>query len=110
MNSKNKTMYMPDAAPIPAPTLGGLDPTKCSPPLDFISTVSRPSGPDPTSTLAIPSDVPRNNQTPVTTNTLVDPTEAFKTVINDIIELITLLAAPMFYEPETVLLQMEELR
>ena len=50
---------------------------------------------------------------PVTVNTSptpLDPTTDFKTFVNKIIGAITLIAAPMSYEPKTVLLQLEELR
>ena len=110
MNPKKKTMSTPDADPIPAPTMHEEEPTKYYPPLDFMSTESRTSGPDPTNNLAFHSNVPRNTPNPITTNTSVEPTESFKTVINAIIEAIPLLTAPIFYEPETVLLHMEEIR
>ena len=44
------------------------------------------------------------------TNTPVDTTDEFKIVVNNIIEIINYLTAPICYEPETVLLQAEELR
>ena len=42
------------------------------------------------------------------TNTPVEPTEAFKTTVFHITEDHLFLIAPIFYEPETVLFQLEE--
>ena len=101
---------MSDAAPVPAPTTVGADPTNHSPPSEIRSTVLYPSGPDPTTTLALFSAVPRNTPTPVATNTSVDPTESLKTFFNEIIEAIFFLTSTMSYEPKTVLLRLEEIR
>ena len=49
----------------------------------------------------------QKNPNSVATNTLVEPTEALKTVINDIIEEINFLTDTMTYKTETVLLQLE---
>ena len=110
MTSKKKTTSMPDTAPVPAPNTGGEALTKRSPPLDTRSTVSDLSITDKTTTLALFYYDYRNNPTPDATNTSVDPTEKFKTSVNDIIEVIPFLIANMPYEPETMLLQTEELR
>ena len=75
-----------------------------------LSFILVPSGPYPTTTLDLTSVVHINTTTPVVTNTLVDPPEAFKSVVNKIIESIPFLADPVPYKPETVLLHMEELR
>ena len=75
MISNNDTKYMPDASPVIAPTAGSAYPTKLSPPLDVRTTVTDPPGPDPTTNLSLYYDVPSNTPTPVTTNTLVEPTE-----------------------------------
>ena len=54
--------------------------------------------------------VPRN--TPITdvTNTPVEATEAFKTIVSNITEALPFLIAPISYEPETVLLHLEYLK
>ena len=49
-------------------------------------------------TIALPYTVPINTPSHITTNTSFDPTETFKTVVNNIIESIPLLTAPMSYE------------
>ena len=75
---------------------------KRSPPLDVRPTVSYPPDID-TTTTDLTYAAPQN---PVPTNTQIEPTEAFSNSVKDIIEAITFLAAFMFYEPETVLLQL----
>ena len=110
MTSNKNTMSMPETAPVPAPTTGGEALTKRSPPLDIRSTVLNPSSTDTTTTLALFYYEPRKNPTPDATNNLVDPTESFKTSVNDIIEAIIFLIATMPYETETMLIHTEELR
>ena len=95
---------MPDTELVPAPTLGKETSTKCSPPLDVRSTVSNPSSQDPTTILVA---VCSTNTIPDATNTLVEPYEVFKTIISDITEFLTFLISPIYYETESVLLQME---
>ena len=65
MTSKNKPVFTPHAAPVPAPTAVGTDLPKHSPPSDFTSNVSDPSGLDPTTALTITSTVHSNTPTPV---------------------------------------------
>ena len=77
----------PHAAPPPAPTTGGTTSPKLSPPSDVCSTA------------------PYH----VYVNTPIEPTEAFKNTVKDIIEAISYITASMSYEPETVLLQLAEL-
>ena len=72
----------PHAAPPPAPTTGGTTSPKLSPPSDVCSTA------------------PYH----VYVNTPIEPTEAFKNTVKDIIEAISYITASMSYEPETVLL------
>ena len=54
--------------------------------------------------------VPSNALIPDATNTPIDPTEAFKTIIFEIIEYLPFLIAPISYETKTLLLQLEDLK
>ena len=110
MTFNNKTVFTPQSSPIPVPTAYGKAPPKYSPPSDVRSIVLDPSGVDPITTLTLTSTVPGNTPTPMPTNTSIYPTEYFKTAVNDIIEAITFLTAPISYEPETVILHIVELR
>ena len=107
MNSNKKTIYTPNATLVPVPTAGKEDLTKWSPPLDVKSTVSNPSDQDPKIILV---SVPRNTPIPDPTNTPVEPTEVFKTIVYNITEALLFLIAPISYEPETVLLHLEDLK
>ena len=77
MKSKKKIVSTPSSTPVSSHNLVGSAQNKRSPPSssDIRSTVLDPSGPDPTTTINLPSDVPSNTPTPVTTKALVDPTE-----------------------------------
>ena len=86
-----------------------MDLTKRSPPSDVRSTVLNTYSPGPTYIIDLTSAIPSNTHTPVANNTLIEPTEELKTVVNDIIEIISLLTAPMSYETDTVLLHMSKL-
>ena len=110
MTYNNKTAFTPQSSTVPAPTADGKAAPKCSPPLDVRSIFLDPSGIDPITILVLTSTVPGNTPTPMPTNTSIYPTEYFKTAVNDIIEAVTFLTAPISYEPETVLLHLVELR
>ena len=110
MTSKNNTTSTTDATLLTAPTAGRAALTKLSPTLDVKSNFLNPLGPYPTAIIVLASEVPRNTPIPVATNNSVDPTEALKTVIKNTIEAIPFLIAPISYEPETVLLQLEYLK
>ena len=90
---------MPDADLVPVSNVGEAALTKHSPPLDIRSTALKPSAQYPMDVL-----VAVTSNTPITyaNNTPVDPTEAFKTIVSDIIESLPFLIAPISYEPETV--------
>ena len=109
ITSNHKTLYTPDAYPVPDPMAGGGT-TKCSPLFNVRSNVSDPLGPYPTITLSLCFVVPINTPTPVITNAFIYPAESFRTVLNYIIEAIPFLVLHIYCEPETVLLQLEELR
>ena len=110
MNPKKNTTSTTESPPVSEPKAGGEAPTKQPYPLYVRSNVSNPSGKDPPITLSIYDSVPIRTPTPITTNTFVDPNEKLKTVTNGIIEAIPSLISPIYYEPETVLLQLEELK
>ena len=55
-------------------------------------------------------DVPSNTPIPDATNTPVDPTEAFKNTVSDVTEALPFIISPIPYEPETVLLHLEDLK
>ena len=74
MTSNNKTTSTPDTELIPALTAGDADFTNHSPPFDIRSTVLNPLDPDPTTILAITSDVTIKSLIPYATNTSVNPT------------------------------------
>ena len=97
-------MSTPESSPVLVLTTVSKDLTKKYPPLDVRSTVSDPLVTDPTTPLGLSYDIFSNNTTLVAANTLVKPNEAFITVINSIIEAITLISYLMSYKPETVLL------
>ena len=78
MTSKNKTTSIPDASLVIAPTTVKAYPTNCFPPLDFRFTVSKHSDQNP---MIIIFSVPSNTPIPDATNTPVDPTEAFITIV-----------------------------
>ena len=104
MTYKNNTISTPYASLVPAPTVGEADPTRCFPPLDIRLIVSNLLAQDPITILvAVPSNIP----VPDSTNTPFDPTEAFKTIVSEITYTLPYLIAPISYEPETVLPQME---
>ena len=107
MISKNKNTYTPDAALVPVPTVDVADTNKCSLPLDIRSTVSNPSYQYPMTLIVA---VPRNKLIPDATNTPVEPTEVFKTIVSNITESLTFLVEIISYEPKTVLLQLEDLK
>ena len=98
---------MHNIALVPVPTLGVVDPTKCSPPLDVRSTVSKSSSQDPTIILVA---VPSNTSIPHDINTPVEPTESFKTVVSDITKALLFLISPISYETEILILHMEDLK
>ena len=75
-------------APTPDSTSGRKPAPKCSPPLDVRSTVSDPSGLDPTTNLPYPSTVNRNTPTPVPINRPIESTEEFNNVFNNNIDAI----------------------
>ena len=104
MNSKKNTTSNNDANLVPAPTAGESAPTKHYNTLDVRSTTSNPSYQYPMTILVA---VPRN--TPITdvTNTPVEATEVFKTIVSNITEALPFLTTPISYEPETVLLHLE---
>ena len=106
MASKKKTPSTSNNALVPKPYTGEVAPTKCSPPLNVRYTVSNPHSKDPTIILVA---VPIKNPIPDTTNTPVDPTEALKTIVSNTTVALPFLIAPISYEPETVILQMENL-
>ena len=60
--------------------------------------------------IALSYAVHRKTSKPLAANTSVDPTEAFKTVVKDIIEGNPFLVSPICYESETLLLHMDELK
>ena len=62
---------MIDVTLVPAPPVGWVAPTKQSPPLYVMPTVSNPLAQDPT---AINVTVPKNTTIPDATNTPFDPT------------------------------------
>ena len=104
MTYKNNTISTPYASLVTAPTVGEADPTRCFPPLDIRLIVSNLLAQDPITILvAVPSNIP----VPDSTNTPFDPTEAFKTIVSEITYTLPYLIAPISYEPETVLPQME---
>ena len=107
MAFKKKTTSTPDADLVPADTAGEADLNKCSPPLDIRFNVLNPSSQD---LMTILVDVPRNTPIPDATNTPVEPTEVFKTIVSDITEALTFLIETISHEPETGLLQMEEIK
>ena len=104
MTPKKKTASTPDAALVPEPNAGGADLPKSSPPLDIRSTVLNPQDTDPTTIIALTSPIPD------ATNTSFDHTEAFKTSLNNIIEYSPFLITPIYYEPKTLLLQLEDIK
>ena len=106
MTSKKKPKSTADTALLPTPTAVGAAPTICPSPSYARSPVSDSSGTDPTTTISLPSYFPIHTPTPVATNTLVDPTEEFKTVANYTVEAIPFLTTNISYESETVLLQL----
>ena len=110
MAYKRKTLLMPYVAPVPEPNAGETAMTKLFPPLDVRSDVLDLSVLVPTSTIYLPLDVPRKTNTPVATNTSIDPTGEFKPIVNNIIDAINFLTDPISYEIETVLLHMVKLR
>ena len=109
MPPKNKPQFTHQDALVLDPTTFWLALPKLSPPLGERSTVSDPSGLYPTTKFSLTYDFPSHSRTPVHTNKPIDPYEAFKNVVNKIIEDITLLTVLMSYETEKVLLQLEEL-
>ena len=110
MTSKKKPALKIHSNPVPVPTTGGTIPPKLSPSLDVRSTLSYPSGIYLMTTLDPLYTVPRNTPTPVPINPPIEPTDALKTVANNIIKAIPLLTAPISHELETVLLQLSETR
>ena len=74
-------MYMTGASLVPDPAMGEADPTKLSPPFDVSSTFSNPLAQFPITILA---DVLSSIPIPDATNSPVEPTESFKTIISDI--------------------------
>ena len=68
------------AALVPEPYAGDEALTKQSPPLDISSNVLKPSDQEPTTILVA---VHSNTTIPEVTNTLVEPTEAFKTIASE---------------------------
>ena len=107
MTSINKTTPMPESALVCAPTTGEAAPTKRSPSLDFGSIVSNPKAQYP---MTIIVAITINTPIPDATNTPVDTTEAFKTIVSDITDTLPYLIAPFSYEPKTVLIQLEDLK
>ena len=75
-----------------------------------MSTVSDSSSLYPTTTIPHPYTVSTNTTTPVPNNTPIEPVEAFKNSVNEIIEDILYISAYISYELKTVLLQLAELR
>ena len=109
MTSKNKTTSTPDTELIPAPTAGEADMNNISPPLDVRSTVSNPLAPEPTTILAITYDVTINSPIPSATNTSVNPTESFKTIVSDITESLTFRISPITYQSKIFILHLEDI-
>ena len=109
MTYKKNNPSMPDATLVPASTAGKADPTKRSPTLDARFTVLIPLAPDSMTIHFLTSDFPSKTPIPVPTNTSVDPTETFKTIVSNINQSLPFLVAPISYEPETLLLHMEDL-
>ena len=87
MTSKKEPMFTLHATFVPVPNMGWIDPPKPSPLSGVSSTVSEPSGLYPKST-ALPYYLPSNAPIHLLTNTPIDPTEAFKNSVNNIIEAI----------------------
>ena len=106
MTSDDNTTSTPDAALATAPTAGEVDSTKRSLPLDVRSNLSDPSSKDLKTTLV---DVTINNPIYDATNTSVEPTEVFKITVSNIYEAVPFIIALIYYETETVILQLEDL-
>ena len=104
------SLLTPHTALAPEPTAGGTTFPKHFPPLGARSTASYPYGLEQTTTNPHPSTPPNITLTPVTISTPIQPTEAFKTPLNDIIGVITYLTNSMSYGPKMVLLKLEKLR
>ena len=83
MTSEKNGVSNPDAAPAPAPTVGGADPTKLSPyySLDISYMNSYQTGTYPKTTPDLHFYVIRKNLPPVAANTFSDPTLAFVNII-----------------------------
>ena len=97
---------MPNTILVPTPNTGEAVLTKKYHPLDIRSTISNPSSQYQTTIL---SSVPRNTPIPDATNTPVDPTESFKTIIYDITKVLTFLIAHISYEPQIILFQLGDI-
>ena len=96
MTSKKDPSLMPHIALAPLPNACRTTCTKRFPTLDINSKFSDPYWLDPTDTHPLPYNDPSNTSTPVH---IITP-------INDITEAIPYLAASMYYNSETVLLQL----
>ena len=102
MTSNNKTTSTPRKALVPAPNLEKVSQTKHSNPLDVRPTVLKHSDQDPTTILgAVPSNTPILDAT----NTAVEPTEDFNTIVSNTIESLPFISDTISYEPKTLLLQ-----
>ena len=75
--------------------------------MDVRSTIQNALAQDPTTIL---SDV--SSKTPISdaTNTPVEPTGEFKTIVSDRTEALFFLISPIYYEPQNVLLILEDLK
>ena len=87
MTSKKEPVFTLHATFVPVPNMGGIDPFKRSHLSGVSSIVSDPSSLYPKST-DLPYDFPSNTPIHLPTNTQIDPTEAFKHSVNNIIEAI----------------------
>ena len=106
MNPNNKTKSTLDYALVLETSACKTARTKCSPPLDVRSTVSKPSA---QYTTIIIFAATSNSPIPGATTTPVDTTDALKKIISGFTEELPFLIATISYEPETVLLQLEDL-
>ena len=98
---------MPNAALVPATTMGEVDTTKLYPPLNIRSTASIPLDKHPTTILV---SFPNNIPIPDTTNSPVEPIKEFKTTVPNNTDTLFYLISLIYHEPETMIIQLEVIK